>query len=274
MFKFNFGKMIEWYDAQLDNDNFMVNDKKMVAFFIISTRKLKTGKKNKFIKQFINTDKIRCINRQLINNTQFYPNGLYYVKQNDSNVFFVLPRLKTNMVGESIFLADHYSFPYVKSKDRVDIHLTTYTPFESDINMGTINHLPRCPIHNNVLLPFQGYETQVFNPMGGLNNDVLDICRAYKTHMSYDMHAGAKYKLSVKKTRNKIKSISERLEDRLTQLKVKRVNAFVFFENNVWYIMVNLVRPESSVLENEFAFELSKPLFNSFEKKLLRFLCE
>lgn len=284
MFNFNFANMTAWYDSQLDNENVMVNDKKMVAFFIIpalkyeSAKKQKTGKKSKFIKQFINIDKIRRINSQLINNKQFYPNGLYYVKQNDSNVFFVLPRLKTNIVGESIFLADHYSFPYVKSKDRIDIHLTTYTPFESDITMGTINHLPRCPIHNNVLLPIQGYETQIFNAMGGLNHDVLDICRAYKTYEAFTlpimMHAGAKYKLSItsSKSKSKIKSVSLRLEERLIQLKVKRVSAFGFFENNVWNVMVDLVRPESSTLANEFAFELNKPTFNLFEKKLLSLL--
>lgn len=268
--------MTKWYDAQLDNENVMVNDEKMVAFFIIPSRK-----KNKFIKQFINTDNTRRINSQLINNKQFYPNGLYYVKQNDSNVFFVLPRLKTNIVGESIFLADHYSFPYEKSKDRIDIHLTTYTPFESDINMGTINHLPRCPIHNNVLLLIQGYETQIFNAMGGLNHDVLDICRAYKRYETFTlpimMHAGAKYKLSItskskNKSKSEIKLVSLRLEERLIQLKIKRVSAFGFFENNVWNVMVDLVRPESSTLINEFAFELNKPTFNLFEKKLLSLL--
>jgi len=70
----------------------------------------------------INQDNIRKI--VFTQNAAYFPNGLYYVKQDDDNIFFVFPTEKTTPNGQSIIACDHLSCPMLKNKT-MNVHLTS-----------------------------------------------------------------------------------------------------------------------------------------------------
>jgi hypothetical protein len=97
--------MVKWFDEEKDNDKWFSNDKNVTAFFISRMKKYeqlsdkqikkkglaKVGKDisyvNKFVKQNVDVSNIRRV--KFIENEKYMLYGLYYVKQDDDNVFFV-----------------------------------------------------------------------------------------------------------------------------------------------------------------------------------------
>ena len=231
------------------------------------------GHVSQFIKQHVSASNIRRI-KFIINGP--YPHGLYYVKQDDNNVFFVSPNIKTCQYSDATFIAgDHFSLPFAKSKKEVQLHLTTYTPMPTDVNVGIISHYPRNVFSDGVKLPIKGYDTDVFKKMGDAKNHVLDFCREYIYLPKAS--GGGKSKRVVNTNTPIAHAVSEskvslELSELLCRAKVKRVIAFGYLANNKWNIMLDLVRPENSKLEREFSFELDMPQYGLFQKKLIKIL--
>lgn len=277
MLKYNFQEMMQFYDSQKDNSAYFTNDENMIAIFITPAQKFeklnakqikkqklsdpgpKMGNIAKFIKQNINMKNIRKIN--FIENKHMYPNGLYIVKQDQNNIFFVFPTLKTNLTEESI-ICDHYSFPYVPHKDEIHLHMTMYIPYGTDIEIGQTNHYPRQVIKNGIELPKSGYENNPFNPMGPLlKNDILDLCRVGC------QHGGARKTRTKSSTRSTGVSID--LERALIKNKIKNINAFGYKHDNKWHFIVDY---ESKKRETQCCFKLNKPHWHLFQRRLTSFL--
>jgi hypothetical protein len=71
------------------------------------------------------------------------------------------------------------------------------------------------------------------------------------------------------------------LDKLLVKYKIKYVNAFGYCHENKWYMMVDLVQPDQSKLENEFTIVVGKgknknkqPLFSTFQNSLIKALKE
>ena len=317
-FNYSFREMVKWYDEEKDNEQWFSNDQNVTAFFISRMKKYeqlsdkqikkkglaKASKNisyvNKFIKQNVNVNNIRRL--KFIDNDKYISHGIYYVKQDDDNVFFMYPTLHTDrFTNATIICGDHFSFPL--NKKDVHIHVTQYVHVPDNLNIGQVYHLPRVILGDSVRLPLTGYGTSVLSGMGHYQNEILDICRAYTwtSDHSMDQSAGAgglkksvnvilpikKPKVQVKvKDKDKTKAkrvvtrqnVSVQLDKLLAKYKVKRVNAFGYRHENKWHMMVDLVRPDSSKLENEFAFVMKGqgklPQFSTFQNKLYKALKE
>lgn len=101
----------------------------------------------------------------------------------ESTIFFVTPEIKKSKYSEDVFISgDHFSFP---KRKEIHLHMTTYTPLPTDINVGQITHNPRNVFYDGIMMPTKGYETHIFDNMGGSKNYVLDLCRA---HVSRQQH--------------------------------------------------------------------------------------
>ena len=176
-FNYSFRDMVDWYDTSKDDADLFECDKNVIAFFIdqvqkyeqVSTKQLKKrglddvgsshGHLSKFIKQNVTANDIRRI--KFIIDNAMYPLGLYYVKQNENNVFFVKPVLKTDEFSnvKQFMSGDHFSFPFVSKKKEIHLHFTAYTPVPTNINIGQITHYPRNVFLDGVALPVNGYNT-------------------------------------------------------------------------------------------------------------------
>ena len=135
---------------------------------------------NTFIKQNVYTSNIRHL--KFIENDTYISHGIYYVKQNDDNVFFVYPTLHTDkFTNETIICANHFSFPL--NKQNVDIHVTQYVPVPDNLKIGQVYHLPRVVLPDHTKLPLTHYNAKSLTGMGHYSNEILDICRAYMRNM-------------------------------------------------------------------------------------------
>lgn len=310
-FNYSFRKMVKWFDEEKDNDKWFSNDKNVTAFFISRMKKYeqlsdKQIKKkglakvskdisyvNKFVKQNVDVSNIRRV--KFIENEKYMLYGLYYVKQDDDNVFFVYPTLHTDrFTNATIICADHFSFPL--NKKNVHIHVTQYVPVPDNLNIGQVYHMPRVVLGDATVLPLKGYDNvHALNSMGHYQNDILDLCRSYtwrdEGDASMNQSAGGQTVLPIKKVRVKAhaktrthasrQNISMQLDKLLVKYKIKHVNAFGYCHENKWYMMVDLVRPDQSKLENEFTIVVGKgknknkqPLFSTFQNSLIKALKE
>ena len=202
MFSFSFLEMVDWYNESKDNTEYFENDFQCIAIFIkraqkyesLSDRQIKKlksdqqallkDKKKKgylgmFVKQNINQDNIRRV--KFIEKDPYIQHGLYYVKQDDHNLFFVYPTLKMLKPNVFAMFADHLSFPFVSKLNEIHLHVTSYLPIPVSENVGDIIHAPRNVFKNGLKLPLIGYDTNAFDQMNDMKDNVLDICRAYKT---------------------------------------------------------------------------------------------
>lgn len=288
-FKFSFHDMVKWYDDAKDDASLFENDQKTVAFFIENVKKYeqvsqkqikkrglkdigpKNGHKCQFIKQHITPGNIRRV--KFIDQSPFEL-GVYYVKQDDHNVFFVTPIKKKVMFSEDVFISgDHFSFPYFPKKEEIHLHLTTYTPIPTDVNVGQITHYPRNVFADNIMMPRSGFDTDIFDDMGGSKNYVLDMCRAHVVNsVNVRQHGGGKVG---KKSNACTLGVSKDLEQLLVRLKVEKIIAFGFkTAENRWHVMVDVVYKNKKSNTNDFSFTLNTPHYGAFQNKLIHELHE
>ena len=299
MFSFSFLEMVDWYNESKDNIEYFENDSQCIAIFIqraqkyesLSDRQIKKlksdqqallkDKKRKgylgmFVKQNINQDNIRRV--KFIEKDPYIQHGLYYVKQDDHNLFFVYPTLKMLKPNVFALFADHLSFPFVSKLNEIHLHVTSYLPIPVSENVGDIIHAPRNVFKNGLKLPLIGYDTNAFDQMNDMKDNVLDICRAYKTFER--AHGGSgrgrvtKYKRHImRQSNNRETKVYAALENLLINLRIKRVNAFgLKNDQGKWKMTVDLVRHEESQLEFDFTFELENPNDASFQRQLVGLL--
>jgi hypothetical protein len=192
-----------------------------------------------------------------------FEHGIYYVKQDDDTVFFVTPEIKKSKYSEDVFISgDHFSFPFMPKRREIHLHMTTYTPLPTDINVGQITHNPRNVFDDGIMMPTKGYETHIFDNMGGSKNYVLDLCRA---HVLRQQNGGGGRS---RKNQGNTTGISLELERLLISFKVEKVVAFGYKNGNSWNIMVDLVASKKKV--DDIAFTLKKPTFRTFQNHLIK----
>ena len=300
-FPFSFSKMSDWYDDAKDDPTYFSNDQKLIATFIAPSEKYEhlakrwlkkhkieplqdksTGYKGAFIKQNVSKDAIRKIDF-LKENKMLYPNGLYVVKQDPDNIFFVFPVQKTNQKGETILAADHYSFPFVRSKKEIHMHVTNYLPNYLNIIKGATNHISKTIFKDGVLLPFTGYDTDIFkNAEAEAQNDLLDLIRTYELAKDPNQDGGSgRGRIVKRKTQSKgvtKRHISLALESILLQRKIKRLNIIGVKSGTEWHFIVDVIRRTNSVkvdkngiitMNTEFAFKIASPTWAKIQKAVL-----
>lgn len=256
MFSFSYSSMSDWYEKERDNEQYFDPDADVVAYAVLPTGKYERysekllkkkglpalektkGYKEAFVKQNIKAEHIRKL--KFIENKRLYPFGMYVIKQNSQNIFFVFPNVKKARLvkGQSIFVADHLSFPY-KPDDtqQVHLHYTYYTPSETDTNVGTISHIPECHFADGTLMPSSGYDTDVFDSMGPFKRDILDICRACSVYAGGGKPAPSlKHVKKVKKAKaKKPAGISNRLAKVLLSKGIRGMYAFGILHEGRWH---------------------------------------
>lgn len=232
-----------------------------------------------------------------------YPLGVYYVKQDENNVYFVKPVLKTDQIStdgvtKEFISGDHFSMslvPFTAKNNEIHLHYTCYTPVPTNLSIGQIIHYPRNVFMNGAVMPFHGYTTSVFDKMGGFKNTILDVCREYiyekvpkkkpggglakKARPSRAKPSRASKASKTSKTSKASKTsntntnnlVSLELSRLLDNLQVKRIIGIGYKnDNDEWEIMVDFIRPESSQLERELSMTLKKPSYASFQKELIK----
>jgi hypothetical protein len=186
--------MVDWYDENLDNTDLFEDDQNVICFLIVNGTKYEKmsdkqkrrknlppttknqGNKTHFFKAYINQDNIHKI--VFTQNAAYFPNGLYYVKQDDDSIFFVFPTEKTTPNGQSIIACDHLSFPMLKNKT-MNVHLTSYVPNALNIEIGDISHQPNEKIVNGVELPKAGFNTLIFDAFGPIKHNMIELVQKY-----------------------------------------------------------------------------------------------
>lgn len=284
-FEFSFREMVNWYDDSKDNTVLFENDKKTVAFFIekvqkyeqVSSKQIKKrglkdigkdskdGYKCQFVKQHVAPDNIRRIK---FLQDDIFEYGIYYVKQDENNVFFVSPEIKKTKYSDETFISgDHFSFPFIPKKKEIHLHMTTYTPLPTDIHIGQITHNPRNVFADKIMMPTDGYDTRIFDNMGGSKNYILDMCRAHVQHKEQDGGGKSrKAKTATATAKSACIGVTLELERLLIKLKVERVVAFGYkVDENTWNIMVDIDLKS----QNDFSFTLKKPHFGLFQNRLV-----
>ncbi len=300
-FSFSFSKMSDWYEDARDDPTYFSSDQKLIATFILPSEKYEhlakrwlkkhkmeplqdksTGYKGAFIKQIVSKDAIRKID--FLKNPGFpYPNGLYIIKQDQDNLFFVFPSEKKNNVGESIIAADHYSIPFILSKKEIYMHMTNYLPNAQNITIGSTIHSDKNIIKDRVLLPYEGYNTSVLDKSGPHSKyDLLDLLRTYELARDQEQDGGSgrgrvvKRKANPKMPRQKL--VSNQLESILLQKKIKRLNIIGVKSGAEWHFIVDVIRRTNSVKvekngiiasNTEFAFKIASPTWAKIQKAVL-----
>ena len=303
-FPFSFTEMSDWYENARDNPDYFSNDQKLIATFIAPSEKYEQlakrwvkrhkldplrdknmGYKGAFIKQNITKDAIRKI-EFLKDSKAPYPNGLYVIKQDQDNLFFVFPIEKINQKGETLLAADHYSVPFVKSKKEIHMHVTNYLPNFLDITTGTTTHLYKNIFKDGALLPHTGYNTSVFAKAGPHSkDDLLDLMRTYELAKDQEQIGGAsgrvvKQKAKKAKARGTIKKhISVALEGALLQKKIKRLNIIGVNNGAEWHFVVDVIHRSNAAKSNngiveantDFAFKMTLPTsWSRMQNKILQ----
>ena len=260
-------QMSHWYERERDNPDYFQNDPNIFATILSFFEKYKTHQ-SAFIKQNIHKKNIRRVmflKQPSIN----YSHGLYVVKQDDENLFFVFPSLKTNHSNETILAADHFYMPYNPSKRKTRMHLTYYVPNGLEIYRGSIIHANKTILRDGVLLPEQGYGTNVFHPFAAAKRDVLDLARAYA------LQDGGVALAHKKKAAPRKSNISKQLENALLLKKVKRVAILGIHHQGEWHCTVEISWRRTAVFEEnattDFAFKIQKNTWAGVEGQLLEF---
>jgi hypothetical protein len=264
-FIFNFKIMVDWYDENLDNTDLFEDDQNVICFLIVNgTKYEKMSDKQKRRKVCINQDNIRKI--VFTQNAAYFPNGLYYVKQDDDNIFFVFPTEKTTPNGQSIIACDHLSFPMLKNKT-MNVHLTSYVPNALNIEIGDISHQPNEKIVNGVELPKAGFNTQIFDAFGPIKNNMIELVQKYNV----DQRGGAR-RSGPRRLQQRVRGrIGSKLENLLSKYKITRVEALGFYSeaDGQYHMTVNLARLSKSKLSHDFAFRMGRPSFADFQTRLV-----
>ena len=288
--------MSDWYNDAKDDPTYFSNDQKLIATFILPSEKYEhlakrglkkhkmepksTGYKGAFIKQNVSKDAIRKIDF-LKENKVPYPNGLYVVKQDPDNVFFVFPIQKQNQSNESILAADHYSVPYIRSKKEIHMHVTNYIPDMINVARGSTIHKSRTILKDGVLLPTKGYDADVLKNLDApIKCDILDLIRTYELAKGQDGGSG-RGRVVKRKTQSKgaaKRHISLALESILLQKKIKRLNIIGVRSGAEWHFIVDVIRRTNSVKvdkngivasNTEFAFKIASPTWAKIQKAVL-----
>jgi hypothetical protein len=287
-FKFSYSKMVDWYEANKDNEDLFANDEKMVAFFITPSKKYeevskkwarkkglppmsnKKGWIQAFVKRHVPISEIRQIKFIKQINPHYYPNGLYYVKEDNKHVYFVFPNEKTNLAGQSMLLADHFSLPYKKdAQKQVQLHATFYTPTAADINIGQIVHEPKCHFEDGTVLPSQG-PSHVFDNMLIFKDDILCICRTYNTQpITIEGGSGGVRNIQKRKKSNRY-GLTMSLEHKLLRNGVMKLIAFGFFDGHRWNVMCRLERAKDNADDCDVAFVIDNANMKDFTHALER----
>jgi hypothetical protein len=299
-FPFSFSKMSDWYDDTKDDPTYFSNDQKLIATFIAPSEKYEhlakrwlkkhkmeplqdksTGYKGAFIKQNVSKDAIRKIDF-LKENKVPYPNGLYVVKQDPDHIFFVFPIEKQNQSNESIFAADHYSVPYIRSKKEIHMHVTNYIPDMINVARGSTIHKSKTILKDGVLLPTKEYDADVLKNLDApIKCDILDLIRTYELAKGQDGGSG-RGRVMKRKPQSKgaaTRHISLALESILLQKKIKRLNIIGVKSGAEWHFIVDVIRRKNSVKvdksgivasNTEFAFKIASPTWAKIQKAVLR----
>lgn len=263
-FEFSYKAMVNWYDTNTKKEE--EKNSNMVAFFIEHSKKYKSFNKkkegvlDKFVRHYIPEKNISKL-PFTTSHSNYFPNGIYYVKENEQNIYFVYPTHKTNVIGQEMMFADHISFP--KKRSGIHLHLTTYVPNAADIQQGYISHLPSCHFKDNTQLPTLGYETSVFDDMGGFKDDVLDLCRAY---IVQTQDGGTRTSLGTTKKIAKTKK-NNLLEQKLRHQSISKVAAFGYKHEDEWHVTCSLHSVKDIA---DVAFLIQKPTLKAFEKELVK----
>jgi hypothetical protein len=297
MIAFDFMEMSLWYERERDNTDYFQNDPNIFATFLFPSEKYENvakrwlkknnqeplkkneGYQGAFIKQNIDKKNIRRV--MFLNQPSLsYTHGLHVVKQDDENIFFVFPSLKTNHSNETILAADHYSMPYIPKKRETHMHLTYYVPNPVEIDRGSIVHANKTIVRDGVLLPEQGYDTDVFNPFAAAKRDVLDLTRAYAVQdvVGGGVARARKSKTSRKKSvarKNNNMNISKQLENALLLKKVKRVAILGIQHQGEWHCTVEISWRRTAVFEenasSDFTFKIQKNTWAGVQRQLMEF---
>ncbi len=304
-FPFSFSKMSDWYDDAKDDPTYFSSDQKLIATFILPSEKYEhlakrwlkkhkmdpledksTGYKGAFIKQNVSKDAIRKIDF-LKNPRLSYPNGIYVVKQDPDNIFFVFPIEKQNQSNETILAADHYSLPYIRSKKEIHMHVTNYVPNVSNISKGTIIHESKTILKDGVFLPRKGYETDAFPTLdAAIKHDLLDLIRTCELAQEEEQDGGsgrgrvtkrkAPGKAKTKAKSNAPRHVSVSLEALLLQNKIKRLNMIGVKSGTEWHFLVDVIRRSTVAKANgivqsptDFAFKITSPTWAKIQKAVL-----
>ena len=304
-FPFSFAEMSDWYDDAKDDPTYFSNDQKLIATFILPSEKYEhlakrwlkkhkmdppedknTGYKGAFIKQNVTTNAIRKIDF-LKTSRLPYPNGLYVIRQDQDNIFFVFPIEKQNQSNETILAADHYSLPFIRSKKEVHMHMTNYLPNAQNITIGSTIHSDKNIIKDGVLVPYEGYNTSVLDKSGPRSKyDLLDLLRMYelaREQQEQDQDGGSgRGRVVKRKAQNNGVSkrhISVTLESLLLQRKIKRLNIIGVKSGGEWHFIIDVIRRSNSVKvdrngiiasNTEFAFKIASPTWSNIQKAVLR----
>jgi hypothetical protein len=290
VFQFQYERMAAFYSDEKDN-NFLFevpddmqftlitrSDKyERTTYRIVRKRKLtplpnkdSQGHRTPFIKRHIVAQDIRKI--KFINNPPYFPLGLYVIKQDPTNIFFVFPTFKQVPTGTFVS-ADHLSFPYDKSdpKHQIHLHMTHYIPPPLDPNIGYIHHTPSCYFADNITLPLRNYDTPVFASMGAIAGDVLDICRAYASNTG---GSGRRTQHIINEPKPKRRrSISKKLTEILEAQNVTKLYSIAFRHDQVWNITTVVERlGGANAMYDDFKFTLNSYSYSEYQKKLYRAL--
>lgn len=279
--KFDYRTMSDWYNSSKDDSSLFENDQKMVAFFLLPSNKYKEysdralkkrklaklekkqGYREAFVKPNIKVSDIRKIK---FINSKFYPNGLYVVRQDDENIFFVFPIIKhANIADVDVIAADHYSLPL--DNGFVNLHITSYIPNIADANIGEVSHLPGCRFKDGSKMPETGYDTNLFGAMGNAANDILDLCRKYNEKLGGGKGLAVPMK---KQAAAPNEDILEKLCKKLVSKEINRADAFGYLFEGEWHVTCCLWRTrEEDYDEHHYYFKIKKPHKGLFYKKLL-----
>lgn len=283
--KFDYKTISNWYNDEKDNMNLFENDQKLVAFFLLPSSKYKEysdralkkrrlaplGKKQGYREAFIKPNiKVADIRKVNFLKSKFYPNGLYVVRQDDQNIFFVFPKIKrADIAGVDVLVADHYSLPL--DNGFVNLHFTSYTPNVVDANIGEVSHIPECRFKDGSKMPETGYDTNLFSAMGNAANDILDLCRKYNEKLGGGKGLAVPMKRQAPAAPKE--DTFEKLCKKLVLKEINKVDAFGFFHEGEWHVTCFLWRTrEEDYDEHHYNFKIKKPQKGLFYKKLLRAL--
>ena len=298
IFKFNFQEMVEWYDDEKDNDLWfdLEHDEYLIHFQIVNGQKYEkmsekrqrknhypqtVGRKQGNLTHFYQIDNdyshIRKI--QFVSNPSYFPNGIFYVKQDENNVFFVFPFEKTIPNGQRMIACDHFSLPLKNGS--IVAHMTTYTPNPLNIEVGQISHDPREKIVDGCEMPlFSFSEGQgIFKSFTSVQENLLDLCRKYAQGVSGGQPNNIR---KVEKKKNKIKNrrVSVNLEQLFAKLHVRQVDMFGIYDetDEQWHIFTSITKLAKSKLDQDFMFKIKgererereRPSFTDIQTSLIK----
>jgi hypothetical protein len=284
-FPFSFVEMVEWLENEKDNPEYFENDQQMVAFVIVPSKKYeqlsqkqvkkrglkplqdkRQGYLGAFVKRHIPIHDIRRIRFEHANSNS-YPLGMYYMKENEENVYFVYPTLKSSSrTNQSMIFANHFSFSYDKITKQVSLHNTEYISTSADITIGQISHYPSCLFKDSTSLPMAGYETKVFEDMLVYKDEILDLCRSHKV-----LSGGGKV-LPVRKGKlkryAKEQDIPVQLEQTLIAQRIKKIVAIGYKVDDMWHVICNTYRTEHKEDDMEVSLKIKHPTMTAFLRGL------